>query len=214
MIEMIVALCVLVIMMAFLMGLITSVNKLAGVQRGQSELYEQQRLLFDLLDRDIRGMVVSNTPGSEISCRFLGTACALVTTSGVGVQNDDSSVLSEVVYRVDTDSTLVRSYTFCQQNQASWNFLGKTDQSWAPTPADPHAVVVGSVAAFDIRAYVRTDTGAYDPQTDATDTCLPSYVTIEVQLYDPRMRGSSWSADDVNKTKKTFRRLIHLQREF
>ena len=224
-IEMIVALSVFLVLMTFLMGLVNAVGRINSAQRGQSELYEQQRLLFDILDRDISSMVASDTPGSEIAWKFLGNSCVFVTASGIGVQNNDSSVMAEVGYAVNaTDSTLVRYHTFCRYNpnpNPNWDFLGDSTldaasglPKWAKTwgeGTDSVTVVVGSVDTFIVHAYRDWNVEA----TAAEDTFhVPAYVTVEVHMFDPRMKGNTWSATDVDKTKKVFRKLIQLKREF
>ncbi len=211
-IEMLVAMTALVLIMAFLIELIASINKLSYAQRSQTDLYEQQRLFFDVLSRDLQGMVASDAPEAEIRFNFPASyAGAWVTSSGIGLQNSDQKTLMEVCYVHDTDSTVYRYYTSESAGAAKYDFLGNPVGTWATIPGswEDSSVVITSVKTFTMAPYLDDGTA----WTSASDTAVPAYVEVEIEMYDPRIQGVG-ADEEVEKLLKKFNKTIYLKRGY
>ncbi len=65
-IELMAAMVVLLIMMGFLFHFIISSQNLWSASERNARIYENAQVFFDLLDRDLGGVMVSKVPGQEI----------------------------------------------------------------------------------------------------------------------------------------------------
>ncbi len=234
MVELIMAMSILLLLMTFLGTLIHRLQRISEVQRAQSELYEQQRLFFDIITRDLQGMMASTTDGARINYSFdpaeIGGfnpvfKALFVSSSAIGVTKTDSSTLMEVGYSF-SDSTVYRWYTTSGDgNNAKWNFYNYNDTTvdWGkpddPAGFDDSAVLASSVDSLEMQAYRIDPAGSYaEIQYNGTypDTyVIPDFIRVEITMFDPRMKGTEWSHDtEVKKSWKTFSKIIYLNRSY
>ena len=196
-VEMIMAMVCLLLIMGAFTKILSGVNKVAVISRGKTDMYEKQRLFFDIVERDLQGLTVSDADGVELTCRLDSAydEYFFVTSSGLGVDSSDSAVLAEVGYRFDSgNKTLYRDYS--TPSSAAFNCLGDSSNGyiWANDWED-NAEIFAGVDSMAMQAY---------PVTHNTMTA-PTYVDITLVLTNDE-EEAGWT--------DTFTRRIYLEREF
>ena len=228
MIELIVAMTVLMVMMGFLMQMIWRAQLLSRSSRGQTEMFQQQRLLFHIIGQDLNGMVTNDSDGAAINYSFdtselVGTALGFkgmfISSSGIGVSSNDSHTLLEVGYKLDSsDSKIYRWMSSSNDNSGNsnsqWNFFNQSIDIWG-NPGDTiggwedSSVVSDAVLDFSITPY--NDTGV--ALTSADDTYVtPTTIRVSVTMIDPRYLDESYTDDQRKNFKRTFTKMFYLKR--
>jgi prepilin-type N-terminal cleavage/methylation domain-containing protein len=195
-IELLVALGIFAIVLGIIFQSINEIQRLWGIQRTRMEIYENARLVFDLISRDALGAVTSTDPNGRImySPTITGepnTILAMVTQSGIGVNSGVDSPLAEVVYQlivtsttdsdgvIHTDTDLYRWATTSSKG-AQYDFYNQVPDTWAVVAslADSE-LVCRMVDSMLIKCYDRDG----NLITTACDTPL-SRVDVELTLSD------------------------------
>ena len=116
-IEVMIAMVILVIIMGFLTIMVSKAQLVTRQQTRRTNVYNQQRLFFDILSRDLESVVVlddDSVIGDQtvpIHCRLIsGSGIAFMTTSGIGHTDADTSLYLEVKYEL-SGTDLIRHYT-------------------------------------------------------------------------------------------------------
>ena len=210
-VEMIVSLGVLMVVMAVLFGTIRQTQWLWRIQRSRMEVYENARVVFDLVTRDLQGVVISQAPaiwyasavGGEPTFRM-----ALVTSSGIGISpSSDSVELAEVVYEVQSDSTVARWLT-AYHHGTVWNFYNTHPDIWAARASlGDSEIIAGGVEDLTFRFF--DDTG--NPVALA-DSVPPSRVEVQLTLFDPGMNDPN--TPELLKAQRTFVKQIFTNRGY
>jgi len=191
--ELLVAMSIFVSVLGILFGTLSQIQKIWTLQRTRMEIYENARLVFDLISRDVQAVVTSQDPGGQIwvAGSVVGQPeiqLALVTQSGIGVHPNSDSPLAEVVYRLvttgGTDTTLWRHCT-TSSNGGSYDFFNQHPNVWATTLA------TGEIVADRIDTMVIRLFDLYgNPITPASDTVL-ARVEVDITLSDAASDPSS-----------------------
>ena len=208
-IEVMIAMVILVIIMGFLTLMLSKAQLVTRAQNRRADIYNQQRLFFDILSRDLESVVVLGSEGQAgdqtVPINFTmisGKGIGMVTTSGIGFTDTDSSPYLEVMYLLNSDSDLVRHYT-AQRHGADWDY--KTNSSFTSTMADSSVVLEG-VRDFTVTAYDSTGTAL--SSTYSSDV-LPSYVEFKVTVVPDDLEDDTTSAE--NQFRYSFSKIIYFQ---
>ncbi|RMD80995.1 MAG: hypothetical protein D6820_05860 [Lentisphaerae bacterium] len=214
-VELITAMAVLLILMSSLMAIFVSMNKIVVTQQDSADVYREQRLLFELISRDLQGMVVSDVSGEELACKFetpsgSGYRMRFVTTSGIGVDTAALGNLIEVGYYFDSPNhTLYRVSS--ARGDAQWDPIGNTTvNAYLPDAGtsgyNDSAVVSRTVYEFNVAAYKGTTLIATDTTT------YPDLVILSASIFDPEMAGGTWTQAEIQRKMITFHKKIFIKR--
>ena len=206
-IEVLIAVIILVMMMGMMLYIISAAQRSFRLQESKTVMYQKSRMIFDLVERDVRSMVTSNTLYKEIGYHVFSHNAnssvsdadyvACIVTSG---DPDDSSTsrLSEVTYAFHTDLLepnerfILRRQTINQSDGDDWNFVG-TPVGWEKnllTTSPDFETVVAGVSDFSIRFEELSGATA----TTGDHTSQPIRVVVNVDLFDDGMSGPEFDA--------------------
>jgi hypothetical protein len=199
-VELAVAMGILVIMMGLLVQFVNHAQTAWNQSRKNVRMYEGARLFYDIINRDLQGMITSDEIGAVInytvdSSELPGNwIIAFVTSSGIGVK--------------DTDTETIRH--MATSSSGSWDFYNNPAGTWAATVAGASAVIIDGVR--DITLTVQAPDGSSTISSASEDTVnTPSRIDISLQFFDPKM-----SALPVLKQNKSLREIstsIFIDRE-
>ena len=214
-VEIIVALAVFAVLMLMLLETMSALQKTWSLTRSTARIYENSRLVFELLERDLRSSITSTIADKNIGF-YIGdpevtdaSDCLVMTFVSAGEPSDAaSSRLREISYRFHTDVANQTSSNpaFVFQRQVTsdnleknWDFTGRPD-NWhlntivdaasASEEAEPAAFqpVVEGVASLDVVCY-DADNTVIPADTDTLS--VPHRIEITIQLFDEKI------ADDM-----------------
>lgn len=221
-IEVLIAVIILVIMMGMMLYIISAAQRGFRLQESKTVTYQKSRLVFDLIERDIRSMVTSSTQYKEIGYRVFGNnqessindddykVC--IVTSG---DPDDASTsrLSEVTYAFHRDPAepserfVLRRQVINQADGDDWNFVG-TPPGWGKnklTTSPDFEMVVGGVRDFSIRFEELSGLTA----GSGDHTSQPMRVVVNIDLFDEGLSGPEFDAVRLKRTRG-FTKIIYL----
>ncbi len=217
-VEMMVAMVILVIMIGILFKFLAGAQDAWSTTRANSEIYENARLFFDIVTRDLQAMVVNDVSGAQINYSVDGLGeldsgfkFACVSASGIGTDSSDESILLEVGYQHDESAgTIVRYMTSMSEGPEAWNFYDSAaviwadENSWGPNPDS--AILVKGAKSVTFTAYSDHVTVI----SNASETTKrPAKIEIDVSLYDPRKTGTSGTV--IDESLRTFRKTVYLR---
>ncbi len=198
-------------------------------------IYENSRIVFDLIEHDMQSAVVSSIAGQEIGF-YAGNPG--LDADGVANDEDDAvhiclvssteptkiatSRLCEINYNHHNDTTatsdskphvLYRKITCQGDTNGFWDFYGLTN-NWhvnALAGTDPDGYytgyerVVGGVKRFSIKCY---DSSGTLITAGSTVTVMPVRIDVTIDLYDPDLEDAPESVQ--LKTQKSFTKILFL----
>ena len=205
-IEVMIAMVILMIIMGFLTLMLSKAQLVTKQQTRRTNVYNDQRLFFDILSRDLESIVVAedeSTPPDTIGINYAmlnNVGMAFMTTSGIGLTDSDTSNFIEVKYQL-VDSDIIRSYT-TQRHNTDWDY--KTNATYYTSTLGDSSVVLEGVKDFTINAYDKT--GSSISSTYA-GTTLPAYVEIKITVVPNDFKADSGAAED--QFKYSFSKIIY-----
>lgn len=224
-VEVIVAMGVLAIIMSVLIGMVNGMNKVAVRQRAQAEIYEQQRLVFDILTRDLSAIYTSDRPGLVVYQNLPQTGTnpvclgRFVTSSGIGQEENDRSSLLEVGYFwFQDDSTLYRAYTSTHDLSGSvngtWDFYNATTVNTAMNDDGATGFEDASILATNVNSVRVTYYSNDGSEFLLTDTsALPAYAEFQFSIYDKELGADEdWSNRDITKHLQVFKKKVFINK--
>ena len=208
-IEVMIAMVILVIIMGFLTMMISKVQLVTRSSTRRADIYNQQRLFFDIMARDLESIVVADLESAtgdrteSIDCIFISdSGFAFITTSGIGYTDTDSSLFLEVKYEFNsTTGEIIRHYT-AQRHGADWNY--KTVNQFYQTMGD-ESVLLEGVRNFSVKAYDLQ--GNEIASTYYDSWVLPAYVEINITVVPPELHDDTSSAE--NQYRYSFSKMIY-----
>ncbi len=223
-IELLVAMTILVMMMGMMLYILATSQKNWKHQEGRTKLYNNSRIVFDLLERDIRSMVVSDVDGRKIGFHVYdhdstdalkrNIACFVASTEPA---TGSTSRLCEIKYRFhsqqnQSDRFLLQRQQVSSVNSADWDFFNvplTAGSEWYlnnSLSSPEFENVVGGVKRFSIQFYVQDpDTGSLilvdETNTDQYATTQPIQVIVNMELFEEEFSGSEFD-NDPNLTRE------------
>ena len=190
-VELLAAMGILVVMMLFIFQFINAAETAWSQTGSNTRVYENARVAFDLISRDLKSAIASDIPGREIP--FSTSPVAFVSATNLTGNSNTKSKLCEIRYNLNSN-TLKRQ---CVNDQnAGWDFYGKTGSSWIPPGTGGDEIIKG-VDDFNMTAHWN---GGKTPGT------LPDYVEIELSLFDENKPEGA----DENESLRTFTKIVYL----
>lgn len=206
-IEIVVAMAVLIIVMAVVVGVVFQVQQLTNDSRAQTEIYESARIFFDVVGQDLDAMVVSSEDNAPIVWTIDNASLvnsdmimAFVSSSGIGTTNTDTDKTMEVAYSFEGNS--IYRWKTTMADGSKWNFFNQNDASvWAGAASSwrDSDEVAANVRSVTFTPY---DSSGTVYAADTTDSDAPAYIRVEVELYD--RRGAAIGATEIDKTVRKF----------
>jgi len=172
--ELLVAMSILVMLMTLLLNIIQRAQSIWVLERKKTEIYENARVLFELVSRDLQGLVASEKPEVRYMLNLgydvldatppkfesqYDVRAAFVTSSGIGYApvfpGKDQSDLVEVVYLLEKEG-LQRHVTSDRDLvldtwDVRYDFYGASTMDWVKTKTiDRYDTILEGVESFDI----------------------------------------------------------------
>ncbi len=210
--ELLAAIAVFSILSILLFQTLHGVEKFWSTTERRLKVLENARIVFDVIEEDLRGIVARDLPGDEI----------YVDAAGVGVRDfafvtntrqssSSNSTLYEVGYEL-SDKKLVRWETG-DIDGAKWNFVNTDPLIWAADSSwGSYDTLIDGVKSFQFAFYKATATSpfyaAYDAVSDSP--VVPSFAVVTMTLIHPVT--VDLSVIEQNKTKQTFTNRFDLNR--
>lgn len=213
-IEIVVAMAILTVILGILTSLVWKIQELTRRSRATTDIYDQSKVLFDIIGRDLQCMVTGGDSSTGDTIMWTNAVSqmpvndpgvnemrlAFVTSSGIGLSATDTQTMVEVGYCLNyTDSTVTR-YVTAPSDGTKWDFYNDSPVNWAASSSwgtAREAVIAEGVRNFTISAYSLDGTLL----NNRTDTVMPAYFTVDLELYDARVRGLSDSLVDQSARK-------------
>lgn len=219
MVEIIAAMAILSVLLLLLAQFFHGTQIIWRTTNSRSRVYEEARLIFDVINRDLQSMVVDDQQGHQINYTipaFTGHPSsevdfAFISNSGVGTKSADYVPMIEVGYKYDsTEYTLTRRVTRMISDGGDWDFVNQTPSTWAGSGSwsGDDAVLGEGVHSITFDVFQSLDTLA----TETDSTTLPLYVRVNLALFDPALQGDATKMAEIDKHLDTFVKLIFVRR--
>ena len=227
--ELMVGMTILSILMLMLLQFLLSSQKTLDWRDSMWRIYENSRIVFDLIERDLQACVTSSTSGNEIEF-YMGdpdiddpdnavNMCFVASTEPPNT--NATSKLCEISYRFHQSSSLGvagnREYTLYRRiisnaDGPDWD-LYDTDSPWYINDdintAQEFQKVVTGIKNFSIKFDV--DGNEYGVPVGGTDTTVkPTSVHISFDLFDESLIDAPMSIQA--KTLRSFTKTVDLQK--
>jgi len=209
-IEMLIAMSILACLMLVLFKFFGNVQTAWSTSINTTELYENARVVLDVITRDLQSAVAraNDIPGQHIRFRQEDANSLWFVTAGNPSAAANSSLV-EVGYRLSNDQF---ERAFVDDTNAAWNIYGARDDA---DDQDGYQKVIDCVLEQEFVCYDATMT-EYMPDTLNEETNLPTMISIILTLMDARsyeLRGRLPPAqrqDLEQQTSRTFRKTVYL----
>lgn len=203
-IEITVAMGILVLLMLMLFQFLAGAQNAWSLSQSNTRIYENARIALELLQRELKTAVASNSSGHEIPFAVTDNheIETMVTATNLSTKN---SKLCEVSYEVD-NNVLYR--TGIEEGSPNWDFYGDTGTDWTDLTGTSGLPVIRGVEDFSITCY-KADGSLLDPNIYTT---LPEFVQISLTLFDEDLMDMPANVRDAKKeqTMRTFTKTIFL----
>ncbi len=210
-VELIVAMATFSILMLVMIQFFGTAQGAWRTSDANTRIYENARIAFEIIKRDLRSAAACNRTGEEIPFTIGATADRLSLVTAVPTTQDAKSELCEVHYALSGNSLLRNRVC---DSSSSWNFFGKKDASWVDAPTAGDELIPG---VTDFRVTCRM-AGVVSGVTDSSGKVLPSQtlntlplaVEVTMTLVDERLNPATTPTAKLNQTKRTFTRTFFL----
>lgn len=209
--EVLIAVIILVGMMTMMLYIVSTAQKSFKLQEARTAMFQKSRMVFDLIERDVRSMVTNDYEGKEVGFYVFDhdptdlSKSTLLTLVSSGDPDDTArSRLTEISYSFhnntsDLDSRFViRRQLVTEAHGEDWNFC-KSPAGWAvndSTDSLDFETVIGGVNNISI-TFIQDGGGTASSGT--THTEQPIRVIVNLELFDEALSGS-----EFDTTRNTF----------
>lgn len=220
-IELLAAMAVFVLILTMVFAMLASAQRAWSAVDRNTRIYENARILMDVITRDLQAAVASDQSGGQIPF-YIGTNSPsgtgsdltrfMVTfVSATPMASGGDSRLAEISYTYD--NYLFRRKQVEDNSTAGWDFYGETTTSWVNTTGSPgfQEVVDG---IDDVEFAFFNDGGAMAASTVYTQ--VPSVIRVSFTLFDPdaiSVSDSTRRQQLIDQSKRSFSKIIFLRSE-
>lgn len=228
-IELLAAMAVLLLLMVMLFTFFASAQRAWSATETNTRIFENARLAFEIVGRDLQSAVCSQTTLQEIP--FLigqhdanGNTDKIAfvssrTPPGTGATGNCAPDLAEVNYELGTAANAMRlrrglTYYGSPPSPSGWDFYRKTAATdatglWASTnlAANYHTIIAG-VESLSFRCYDATGTLLGNNTAVTMLNQLPQVITVTITLVDEQKASAPTIVRD--RTKRTFTKVIYV----
>lgn len=225
-VELLISMTILTVIMMMLMQFLMAIQSLWNLNAASNRMFEGSRLVFDVLERDLRASVTSSIIDKQIGF-YIGTPdtasagdCLHVCfVSASDPHTNANSRLGEIGYKYHQDRTTVNPtippFTLARQVVCdddlggNWNFTGRPANWHVNNTLNAQLAefekIVGGVADFRITCYDRNNTII----AAGTDTIeMPHRIEIYLLLFDEALVDLPES--ERFKTQRAFTKILYL----
>jgi len=223
-IELLAAMSVLVVLMFVLFRFFGSAEKAWSASEGNTRIYENARIAFEVITRDLQSAIASSRDGQKVP--FYVWTAADGTTNGangerlsfvsrVEPNTTAKSDICEVAYAWKTDFTgaslpynyWLRRVRDGDDDNTNWDFFNKTG-SETPKWYDTHGAFQKVIPGVTNLSFTCLDSAGAAMVGPVNSNKLPASVLVSLTLVDEKLVN----APDVvkDKTKRTFTKTIFL----
>ncbi len=224
-VELLVAMGLLSVMMLLLVQFLLMAQRRWAANSANTRMFENSRLVFELLEHDLRAAIASGVPSHQIGFHVgnpvttdAGNCLYLCVVSSTDPHQDAKCHLSEISYRFHLDQAtatpLTPPFVLARQvvsdnDAANWDFPGRPANWWqndhASADLAEYEPVISGVASFTVLCYDR-DERLIVPGTDLLE--LPNRVEISLELFDEAYRNAP--VDVRFQHTRAFTRVLYL----
>ncbi len=224
--ELIVGMAILSIMMLLMFQFVMASQKSLEWSDSTWRVYENSRIIFDLIERDCQAMVSSNLNGQQIGY-YIGEPAAITDTTDylyglylcfVGSAEPDdnaTSRLCEISYKHYEKSTDPYPFEFRRQlitdsDSSNWNFYGQP-VNWfvnnnAPFPTiSEYQKVAGGIKSLTITCL---DQNLNPMTTGESYITLPLRIQVVIVIFDENYKDAP--LERRNQTERSFTKIFFL----
>lgn len=237
-IELLIAMSILTVMVLILLQFLVSTQRLWSLNRTNIRIYENSRVAFEIIERDLRSAMTSTVTDKQVgfyinkSYNPASAANSLMCTFVSSVENHDvaNSRLCEISYKFHTQSGVTVTgatpgkFLFTRQMSCDdapsgdWNFTGRPS-NWfknTGTGAADFETVVDGVESIEINFYDENDS-IYNSSTSITTGTdpdsrgnmeIPYRVEVNLVLFEASMADQP--AQVRFRTRRSFTKVIFL----
>jgi hypothetical protein len=220
-VELMAAMTVVVVMMMMLLRLVSAAQQCWELCESRSRIYENSRVLFDVLERDFRSAVSSTIPDKQIgfyvgdpfgaSGMLRGLHACFVASSDPPVMGD--SRLCEVSYRWDPEDPdhpyVLRRQAVSDRDASNWDFTGRPNGWYLNNVSNDDLAafetVVDGVLEFTISCY---DSANLALPANLDSLQIPNRVEVRAVLCDPYLVDAPSAVRF--RTQRSFTKIFYL----
>lgn len=221
-VELMVAMTILVLLMLMLFQFLLAAQRLWSRSEGDTRIYETSRVVFDVLERDIRASITSVIPDKQIgfylndptttSPSYLHGLEFCIVSSNDPPDAADSK-LCEVSYKYfgagEADPYTLKRQVVADNDPANWDFCGRPANWYMNNNASPnlaaYETLADGVLSFSMKCYSRDDV---ELPLNADYLAIPNRVEIQLTLCDPNLINAP--ATVRFKTQRSFTKIFYL----
>lgn len=201
-VELLVAMAILGILMMLLFRFFGAASDSWTKSASNMRIYQNARAAMELIEQDLKSMVLSKEPGAEVNIHQYGPGAMQFTfVSAVGEDQDYASELIEVTYQLN-GTILERREVGDDATGNSWDFLGAPAGWQASMGGDVFQEVVGGVQEFSMVPYDSSGI-ALSATGNYSDV---AFVTVMLKLQDEKIQV----ANLAEQTERTFTKTVFL----
>lgn len=217
--ELLIAMAILSIMMLLLFQYLVATQQAFSLSDSTSRIYENSRVAFEVIERDLTTMVTSHYPGEAIGY-YVGNPDPLDATNCLDAclvcsrepLDDASNRLAEISYQHHNDPRepdtrwILGRQMVSSNDSVNWDFFNLPGNWYRNgTEQNRFQKVIGGVSAFGLIFYDSAD----NMITLGSDTTTsPSRVVINLSLFDERLANSPEVVRA--KTERSFSKVLFL----
>ncbi|RMD76385.1 MAG: hypothetical protein D6820_12795 [Lentisphaerae bacterium] len=220
-VELMVAMTILLIMVGMMLYILATGQRNWHYAQNEARMYENSRVVFDLIEQDLRTMVTQDFPqGKEIGFfvySHLATdstkAPVMCIVSAQDPEDGSKSKLCEITWAVHRDPSdpqnayILRRQVVSQQSP-DWNFMG-IPANWFvnndSSSPDFETVLYG---VYDLTVQFETTSGPVAAGSTATER--PTQVTVTLSLVDEKVIDNA-NTELITNSLRTFTKVIYLK---
>ncbi len=196
-VELMVGMTILSIMMLMMFRFVVASQKTLDWSDKVWRLYENSRVVFDLVERDFQSSVTSSIPNQQIAF-YIGDPDAvsdpsdtlfglyLCFVASLEPDDDATSRLMEVSYKFHTDTDETKPFTLVRKlvddTDTDWNFFGNPPD-WYINSTDGYETVVAGMDSLSMKFYSAESAGVELIKGQVLSE-KPTRIEITISLFD------------------------------
>jgi prepilin-type N-terminal cleavage/methylation domain-containing protein len=228
-IEVLISMTILSILVLLMLQFLAGTQKLWRINRTNIRIYENSRVAFEVVERDMRSSMTSDISDKQVGFWVNGaydstaasTSQLCTFVSSVEHHEDADSRLCEIAYKFHTQygapmgsqGLVPPAFTFarqmtCDNDDDNWNFTGRPANWMYNTAGTPRTFedVISGVESMEIIYYNEVD--ALVTPDALGNLTIPYRVEVNIVLFDETMTEAP--AEVRFQTRRSFTKILYL----
>ena len=219
-IELLVSISIFLTLMTIVVYITNQVHRTWKLTEANSRVYENSRLLIDVLENDLKCLRTSSLSDSYFGF-YVGDHDSVDNTKDfmlcfvAQIEANDTNAesnLCEVTYKFHKDDNdldnqyIVKRQVVSDTDSTNWNFHNQPDNWWDNSSSDePYETVIAGVDDIQIRIY--DTSGVQVPAGNGTEQ--PVRIEIDIDVFDEFLLDDSL-VEERMKTQRNFNKIIYM----